>query len=208
MNLRAEMQADQLFLRTLEDLDRRTTVADEYEALLAAGLLRKLLLDEAPLIHQVNRYRRERIRFRINGETPLERIILADNPVFWAIGDAIKPDAYQGRPGVSAPTDAKLDQFLARPVMCMRGERLSVGDLIKQVAHIDGAVHKREPTNAREQLLDEISRFMFFGDLPGTVHHVQLIGRIVVRALTPLRDAILADSATSGRDDKRSSQPG
>jgi hypothetical protein len=86
------MQADQLFLRTLEDLDRRTAVADEYEALLAAGLLRKLLLDETPVVHQVNRYRRERIRFRINGETPLERIMLQDNPVFWAI------EGYSGHP--------------------------------------------------------------------------------------------------------------
>ena len=202
------MQTDQLFLRTLEDLDRRTKVVDHYEALLAAGLLRKLLLDEAPLAYQVNRYRRERIRFRINAETPFEKIILEDKPFFWAIGDAIKPDAFQGRSGVSAPMDAKLDQFLARPVMCMRGERLSVGDLIKQVAHIDGAVHKREPANVREELLEEISHFMFFGNLPGTDHHVQLIGIIVVRALTPLRDAILADSAASGRDDKRSSQPG
>jgi hypothetical protein len=190
------MQADQLFLRTLEDLDRRTTVADEYEALLAAGRLRLLLLDEAPLVHQVNRYRRERIRFRINGETPLERSMLADKPVFWAIGDAIDPDAFPA-PGISAPTDAKLDQFLKRVVMYARGERLSVGDLIRQVAHIDGAVHKGEPANAREELLDEMSRFMFFRNLPATVHHVQLIGRIVVRALTPLRDAILADQGTT-----------
>lgn len=191
------MQADQLFLRTLEDLDRRTTVADEYEALLAAGLLRKLLLDESPLVHQVNRYRRERIRFRINGETPLERIILKDNPIFWAIGDAIDPDAFRAAPGISAPMDAKLDQFLARTVMFVRGEHLSVGDLIKQVAHIDGAVHKGKATSAREELLDEMSRFMFFRDIPATVHHVQLIGKIVVRALTPLRDAILADKATT-----------
>ena len=191
------MQADELFLRTLEDLDGRTTVADEYEALLAAGLLRKLLLDEAPLVHQVNRYRRERIRFRINGETPLERTILADNPVFWAIGDAIDPDAFAALPGISAPMDAKLDQFLARTVMFARGERLSVGDLIKQVAHIDGAVHKGKPTNAYEELIDEMSRFMFFRDLPATVHHVQLIGRIVVQALTPLRNAILADKGAT-----------
>jgi hypothetical protein len=194
------MQADQLFLRTLEDLDRRTMVADEYEALLAAGLLRKLLLDEAPLAYQVNRYRRTRIRFRINGETPLERAIFEDNPLFWAIGDAINPDAFRELPGISAPMDAKLDQFLARTVMFARGERLSVGDLIKQVAHIDGAVHKGKPTNAREELLDEMSRFMFFRDLPATVHHVQLIGRIVVRALTPLRDTILADEGTSAAE--------
>jgi hypothetical protein len=191
------MQADRLFLRTLEDLDRRTTVADEYEALLAAGLLRKLLLDETPLVHQVNRYRRERIRFRVNGETPLERIMLGDNPVFWAIGDAIDPDAFSSFPGASAPMDAKLDQFLARTVMFARGERLSVGDLIKQVAHIDGAVHKGNPTNAREELIDEISHFMFFRNLPGTVHHVQLIGKIVVRALTPLRDKVLADEGAT-----------
>src|SRR5207248_1716148 len=101
---------------------RRTTVADEYEALLAAGPLRKLLLDKAPLVHQVNRYRRERIRFRINGETPLERTMLEDNPVFWAIGDAIDPDAFSA-PGISASMDAKLDQFLARTVMFARGER-------------------------------------------------------------------------------------
>jgi hypothetical protein len=189
------MQADQLFLRTLEDLDRRTTAADEYEALLAAGLLRKLLLDEAPLVHQVNRYRRERIRFRINGETPLERTLLEDRPDYWAIGDAIDPDAFPS-PGLSAPVDAKLDQFLARTVMAVRGERLSVGDLIRQVAHIDGAVHKGRPASAREELLDEMSRFMFFPDLPSTVHHVQLIGRIVVHGLTPLRDAILADTGT------------
>jgi hypothetical protein len=194
---RAGMQADQLFLRTLEDLDRRTVVADEYETLLAAGLLRKLLLDEAPLIHQVNRDRREQIRFRINGETPLERVILEDNPIFWVIGDAIDPDAFPVS-GISAPIDVKLDQFLARTVMFTRGERLSVGELIKQVAHIDGAVHKGKPTNAREELLDEISRFMFFGDLPSTVRHVQLVGRIVVRALTPLRDAILTGKGTTG----------
>jgi hypothetical protein len=191
------MRADQLFLRTLQDLDRRTTVADEYEALLAAGLLRKLLLDEAPLVHQVNRYRRERIRFRINGETPLERAILKDKPVWWIIGDAINPDTFRSASGISAPTDAKLDQFLSRTVMFARGERLSVGDLIKQVAHIDGAVHKGRPANAREELLDEMSRFMFFRDLPVTVHHIQLIGRIVVRALTPLRDALLADQGTT-----------
>jgi len=192
------MQADQLFLRTLEDLDRRTTATDEYEALLAAGLLRKLLLDEFPLVHQVNRYRRERIHFRINGETPVEKAILENGPLFWAIGDAIDPDAFPV-PGINAPIDAKLDQFLARTVMFARGERLSVGDLIKQVSHIDGAVHKGKPTNAREELLDAMSHFMHFRDLPGTVHHVQLIGKIVVRALTPLRNTILADNSAANQ---------
>jgi hypothetical protein len=87
---------------------------------------------------------------------------------------AINPRTFPA-PGISAPTDARLDQFLARKLFA-RGERLSVGDLIKQVAHIDGAVHKGKPTNARAELLDEMSRFMFFRDLPATLHDVQLSG--------------------------------
>jgi hypothetical protein len=91
----------------------------------AAVLLCKLLLDEAPLVHGVNRYRRVTIRFRINGESPLERAVLADNRFIWAIGDAIDPDAVPAPSGMNAPVDAKLDRFLARTVMVARGERLS-----------------------------------------------------------------------------------
>jgi hypothetical protein len=57
-----------------------------------------------------------RIRYRINGESPVERTVLADHPIFWAIGDAIDPDAFP-LPGLSAPWNAKLDQFLARTLV-------------------------------------------------------------------------------------------
>jgi hypothetical protein len=43
-----------LFVRTLDDLGRRAGETDEYEVLLAAGLLRKLLMDDHPLVDQVN----------------------------------------------------------------------------------------------------------------------------------------------------------
>jgi hypothetical protein len=189
------VQADDLFLRTLEDLDRRARTTDEYEALGAAALLRKLLMDDSALVHQVNRYRREKLRFRINGETPLEQAILEDKPIVWAIGDSIDPDAMPGM--ANSPMDAKIDQLLARTVLYAHGERLSVGDLIKQVAHIDGAVHAGKPFNPRQELIDQVSRFMTFNGLPSTVHHVQLIGRIVVRGLIPLRDVILAERTGS-----------
>lgn len=34
------VEVDRLFLHTLEDLERRTTAADEYEVLMSAALLR------------------------------------------------------------------------------------------------------------------------------------------------------------------------
>jgi hypothetical protein len=74
------IDADQLFLRTLTDLEQRTAATDEYEVLLAAGLPRKLLLDEYPLVDQVNRSHRIRLRFRMNGPSAYEEMVLRMGP--------------------------------------------------------------------------------------------------------------------------------
>jgi hypothetical protein len=42
------MDPTPLFLRTLDDLQQRSEATDEYEVLLAAALLRKLLIDSQP----------------------------------------------------------------------------------------------------------------------------------------------------------------
>ena len=102
--------------------------------------------------------------------------ILADNALFWSIEDAIDPDALTA-PLVSVPIEAKLDQFLARPVMLMRGERFSTRDLIKLVAHTEGGVHAGRPTNAREKLLGQVSRLVPVQNIPSTVRTVQRIGK-------------------------------
>ena len=47
------MDASILFLKTLEDIESRLTQKDPYEILLIAGLLRKLFLDDHPLVDQV-----------------------------------------------------------------------------------------------------------------------------------------------------------
>jgi hypothetical protein len=48
----------------------RTAATDEYEVLMSAALLRKLLLDKSRLIDQVNRIHRLDLRFRISGVSP------------------------------------------------------------------------------------------------------------------------------------------
>lgn len=191
------MDADELFIRTLADLDDRTDTKDEYEALLSAGLIRKLLLDQHSLMAQVNRERRLEIRFRINGESAYERIVLQDMPWFWLLGNAIDPDKFNAPPGLQAPLDASLKDLLSRTVMFFKGSPITVKDLIRQIAHIDGAVHKGRPQNPREELIDQVSRFVFINNLPAGVRQVQLIAGIVVRGLTPLRDAIARERQAS-----------
>jgi hypothetical protein len=70
------MTVDELFLFTLEDLEQRVELGrGEYDALMAAWLLRKLLLDELPLIHEANRSRRLKLRFRMYDDLPDEGLV-------------------------------------------------------------------------------------------------------------------------------------
>jgi hypothetical protein len=66
---------DRLFLETLRDLEARSAGgATEYEVLRSAVLLRQLLLDQSPLLHQVNRDRKIPITFRANIREPIWKI--------------------------------------------------------------------------------------------------------------------------------------
>ena len=114
------MDVDELFLRTLDDLEQRTKTDDEYEILMSASLLRKLLIDGMPLMDQVNTTHRLKIRFSMNGESPFERAVLELKPTYWSLEDGIAPDANEP-PGLSAPVSATRDQLLGRRVCSSMG---------------------------------------------------------------------------------------
>jgi hypothetical protein len=193
------MDPGQLFIRTLSDLEKRVAATDEYEVLLSAGLLRKLLMDQTPLMDKVNSAYRLKIRFRINGESPYERLVHEDGPVYWSLEEAIDPEIALP-PGMRAPFDATRDQFLARHVLRVRGSWVTVRDLIDQLAHIEGAVHKHDPENEREEILQRVARQIYIGGLPAGLRQVQSIGRVVKRALTPLSDAITSATGLSAAE--------
>jgi hypothetical protein len=180
---------DALFLRTLDDLEQRIVATDEYEVLLAAALLRKLLLDSHPLVDQVNAAHRLKLRFRINGPTAYEEMILRDGAVFLSLEDAIDPEL-DHPPGLMSPIEATRDQLLARRVMVLNGESITVHHLIDHLAHIEGAVHKSDPREQRELVLSQAARELFIGGLPAGVRQIQAIARVVLRGLQPLRNAL------------------
>jgi hypothetical protein len=183
------MDVDELFLRTLDDLEQRTLTNDEYEILMSALLLRKLLLDGTPLIDRVNTIQRLKIRFPMNGESPYERAVHELKPTYWSLEDGIDPNVNQP-PGLSAPISATRDQLLARRVMFVRGSWVTVRDLIDQLAHIEGAVHCSKPEDEREELLQEVARQVYVGGLPAGIRQVRSIGRVVLHGLAPLRRAV------------------
>ena len=187
------MDAERLFLNTLADLERRAEASDEYEVLMSAALLRKLLMNGLPLMDQVNQKHRLRLRFPINGVTPYEELVLEDRPVYWSLEDALDPEL-DHPPGLQAPQDATRDQLLGRRVMVVKGQTVTVRDLIDQLAHIEGAVHSGSPREQREATLKEASREVFVGGLPAGLRQVRAVGRVVLRGLAPLREAVEAQS--------------
>ena len=180
------MDVDRLFVHTLRDLERRTAAADEYEVLMSAALLRKLILDKGRLMDQVNRRYRLDLHFRISSVSPLEQFIFADDPMFWVIEDGFDPES----PLAYAPFNATRDQFLARRVMRFGGSWITVRDVIDQLANIEGAVHSGKAKDERQRALQAAAKFYSRAGLPGAVSQVRLIGRITVRGLS--RFAILS----------------
>jgi hypothetical protein len=182
------VDVDELFIHTLDDLEQRIASTDEYVVLMGAALLRKLLADGGRLIDQVNRAHHLKLRFRISDVSPFEQMILADNPVFWSIEDALDPES----PFAYKPYDAKLDQFLARKIMRFDGHWITAGDVIDQLANVEGAVHSGDPDTDRRKVIQATGKFFSRDRLPGLVSQIRLLGRIIIRALSPLRDAVIA----------------
>src|SRR5260370_27107482 len=84
---------DDLFLHTLKDLQTKISSNDQYEILMAAALLRKLLTDENSLVELVNRNRRLKVTFTINDKKPLDEASLD----FWSLQDGFDPDTSNAR---------------------------------------------------------------------------------------------------------------
>ena len=158
------MDVEQLFVRTLADLGNRIVATDEYEVLMSAGLLRKLLMEGITLVDKVNSRYKLRIRYPMNDVSAYERIIYEDAPVLWSLLEGIDPDCPIAQmPGMRAPIHATREQLLARRVMRTCGTWITVRDLIDQLAHIDGAVHSHEPKSERELILQAAAQFFHLG---------------------------------------------
>lgn len=187
------VEVGRLFIHTLGDLEQRATATDEYTVLMSAGLLRKLLLDHERLVDQVNRIHRLNVRFRISDVSPYEQLIYQENPMFWAIEDALDPESILAY----APCDATRDQFLNRRVMRSDGRWITVRDVIDHLANVEGAVHRGTAKDERQKAVHTAQRFFRRGGLPAAVSQVRLIARITTRGLQPLRDSVVASGAAT-----------
>jgi hypothetical protein len=178
------LDKETLFLKTYEDILVRLNLQDEYEILMISALLRKLLLDEYPLVHQINEKYRLKLIFEITEFTP----ILHPSLEFWSIQDGIDP--MSSHPGRKQRL-INLQEFISIIILRIRINNYSIQDLIKYEANITGAIHAGSAKDDKDIILSQISNLYSIGGLPAGIRQLKAISRVVLKAIEPLKLAIL-----------------
>lgn len=180
------MDKCQLFIKTLEDIEKKMESRDGYEILMISGLLRKLLLDDNPLFYQVNQNRKLKISFIVNDRRPPSG---DKSLVFWSVEDGFDPDT--SVPRFTKPLEVNKDQLLKRQIMIINGEVITVSDLIKFLSNVQGGIHAGRPENIKETTLQEAQKYLGIGGLPAGIRSILSISRVIIKGLEPLRLAIV-----------------
>jgi hypothetical protein len=189
------VRADELFIHTLDDLeDRVRGPLPEYRLLGIAGLLRKLLIDDNPLVDQVNRHHRRRLTFVVSDSREYEELVKSMGATFMTAEDGIDP---VGAPPGFGRLELNRSQFLKHRAMLTQNEEISVADLIQHGANVAGAVHLSNPRKPTHKEISKWAGQFSPGGYPAGTRSLQAIGRVVLRTLEPLRAAVMGMPATS-----------
>lgn len=179
------MDKDLLFIKTLEDIEKKMKSQDGYEIFMISSLLRKLLIDGYPLMDKVNQSRKVKVTFRINDR----KLPLGDPTLtFYSMEDGFDPDT--SVPHLRHPIEVDRGKLLKAEIMVIKGEVITIEDLIKFLCHVEGSVHAGTPKNTKEQALKEIQKHLGVGALPPGIRTMLSISRVVLKGLKPLRTMV------------------
>lgn len=184
------MLAEWLLVETVADVRRRSedpSVRSRYELLGIAPLLRKLLIDGRPLLNTVRAARPEvRTQFRImQWSAPEDDQHEGDLPYLLRLGG---PELVGGPKDPALP---KLKHFIGAKVGMVQGRPLTIREVVKYYANVEGGVHFGVPDEGTQRVLSQMAPTLL-GQSTGHIEILAHLGAIVVDALTPLCESILA----------------
>jgi hypothetical protein len=167
------------FLNTLDDLEEKLNRGDAYSIIRASGLLRQLLIDNEPLVHQINRRYRLRIEFEVIGifKLPIRPVICWQN---------LDPSNFPN----ARKTRLRLDNFLSAECLVFRDYDFTVKDVITACAHMKGGIHSGKAENEKEEGILDFDEILKIGGLDATLAALRGIIKITQIALKPLVQAI------------------
>jgi len=179
---------DVLFLNVLKDLALRISDADEYNVLTAAALIRKLLIDDSPLVDQVNRQHRLKLKFEIT--VPHPDAPGTPEPTLWVVLDGLDPDT--AAPG-KARKLVNRDQLFTTVLALVNGRSYTLREIVLFEANVMGAVHAGSPREEKQKVLQDVNNNFAIGGYRASLAQLKAIGRVVLKGLEPLRAAVEAN---------------
>jgi hypothetical protein len=185
------MLAEWLFVETIADVRQRSSgpsTRSRYELLGIAPLLRKLLLDGTSLVDTVQTARPEvPVEFRIRPwNAPAADDHAGTLPGRWIL--RLGGPELVGGPDDHALTSVR--EFISSRVGHVDGLELTVRDVVRYYAHVEGGVHFGEPKDLVQATLRSMAPLLL-GHTTGQIEILAHIGLVVVDALTPLCNSIL-----------------
>ncbi len=177
------MTREQLFIYTIKDLEKKLVATDQYEILMIAGLLRKLLLDGTPLMDLVNA-NHLKVKFIINSKPIPEDKYLS----IWSIEDGLDPST--AVPHLCKPIEVNREQFLSTKILKAVDKVFSVRDVILHLAHIEGAVHAGSTKDEKDVILNKFIQEWQIGGVAATFRLLKAIARVTVKGLKVLESSL------------------
>ncbi len=180
-------ESEALFINTLDDIGRRLLQNDPYKILMIAGLIRKLFLDDSPLVDQVNRTYRLSLDFEIAG--PVQSPDNDPHVTFWTIQDGLDPDT---APPFKPHFVIKRDRFFRTVVTVVNGHSYTIKDIVLFEANVMGGIHAGSPKTEKESSLKRIDSSIAVGGYRSSLRQLKAVARVILKSLEPLRRAINA----------------
>jgi hypothetical protein len=195
-----ETKAEGIFLIKFDELEKLINSTSYFEVRDIprvrdiASILRQMLLDGQPLIHQINRKYHFDIRFRVVLPQPPQstpQSVLSDG-VWWSWGHFNPDNPFQQG---AATCDVNLEEFLNIIVHMKEGNEYSIRDIITYEANVDGAVHLGGPRGEKQKKLADpkISTSAYLGVFPAFLVELKEICSVVLKGVKPLKDKVEAD---------------
>lgn len=192
------MNPDSNFLDVMKDLERCANGWNAYDLLRIPGQLRLLLVDGAPLVDQVNRKHRLKLRFSVGHTLQLDHLTEqeAQDTILASVADSFDPEFLQ-QYSLEPPQSQAVakDAFLQLKVMAVGEATFTVKDLICHLAYVHGLTHGGEPKTPKDAALLDLRRKVELGEVSVGLREIRAVGRIVYRGLVSLRDAVENDAA-------------
>ena len=167
---------EQLFVHTVQDLRTKIRSNTTYSLIRACGLCRHLILDEKPLVHQVNKTHKLPLRFHIRdyGNDPM----------------TLDHNGSGGRTILPLPPSkfATLKEFLNTKIHFSFLDEFTVKDFILTGTHYYGGIHSGTPDDKQQQLA-RLNRF-YHKDTNASFWHIGCICKVILKAMKPLETKI------------------